>query len=195
MQSTTSIVSHVYPARYVAPLFRVRQIMDLCHTVGNECWVTVTCIVDPSNDGATITLQVTRVNLVRGVFLHNIRQTSTHKCGLELGLQNTQVSKRRNSRFSHHETALDRLIVVQETEIGDSTESRFGCITKEVDLSVNWWSRNWSIKSRRAKRFQVTELIFPLSKRCQLLLGNLFVPSPFLILKIRLLVSMILGNL
>ena len=107
-------------------------------TVGNECWVTVTCIVDPSNDGATISSQVTRVNLVRVVFLYNFRQTSTHKCGLELGLRNTQVSKRRNSRFSHHETALDRLIVVQETEIGDSTESRFGCITKEVGLSVNW---------------------------------------------------------
>ena len=36
------------------------------------------------------------------------------------------------------------------------------------------------LKSRKAKRFQVTELILPLSERCQLLLGNLFVPSPFL---------------
>ena len=138
MQSTTSMVSHVYPPGYVSPLFRVRQIMDLCHMVSNECWVTVTCTVDPSNDGATITPQVTGVNLVRVVFLHNIRQTSTHKCGLELGLRNTQVSKRRNSRFYHHETALDRPIVVQGTEIGDSTESRFGCIAKEVGLSVNW---------------------------------------------------------
>ena len=53
MQSTTSIVSHVYPAGYMSPLFRVRQIMDLCHTVGNERWVTVTCIVDPSNDSTS----------------------------------------------------------------------------------------------------------------------------------------------
>ena len=183
MQSTTSIVSHVYPAGYVSPLFRVRQIMDLCHTVGNECWVTVTCIVDPSNDGATISSQVTRVNLVRVVFLQNFRQTSTHKCGLELGLRNTQLSKRCNSRFSHHETALDRPIVVQETEIGDSTESRFGCIAKEVSLSVNWWGRNWSMKSRKAKRFQVTELIFPSSKRFNSVSGISSFHLRFLFLK------------
>ena len=119
-------------------MFRVRQIMDLCHTVGNECWVTATCIVDPPNDGTTITPQVTGVNFVRVVFLHNFPQTNTHKRGLELGLRDTQMSKRSNSRFSHHETTVDRPIVVQETEIGDSTESRFGCIAKEVGLSVNW---------------------------------------------------------
>ena len=164
----------------MSPLFRVRQIMDLCHKVGNEYWVTATCIIDPSNDGATITPQVTGVNLECVVFLHSFSQMATHKPGLELRLRNTQLSKECNSRFFHHETTLNRPIVVQETEIGDSTESRFACIAKEVSLSVNWWSRDWSIKSRKAKQFQVTELILPLSERCQLRLGNLFVPLPFL---------------
>ena len=74
----------------MAPLFSVRQIVDLCHTVGNECLVTVTCIVDPSNDGAAITPQVTALNLVRVVFLHRFPQMGTHKRGLELGFRNTQ---------------------------------------------------------------------------------------------------------
>ena len=108
----------------------VCRVLNFCNTICDKGRIATVAVVNPLENGSTVTQEVKRVNWISVLFLHRLcKRIHIYNCSLDLNFRDAEFA-----RYCHDKSALDQIIVVKDSKKCDGAEGGCGFVAEDMDL-------------------------------------------------------------